>query len=105
MVARMLQRIRMYAFFIIPTYSLQVPCGTLAKNAEKGSDYIIGGLSATAHKHPWIARIRGFGCTKKTCGGSLISRKHLLTAFHCTNNAKNAYKPCDHSDGSVQYLL
>ena len=41
------------------------------------------------------------------CGGSLISRRLILTSYHCTFNPvhDSGYKPCDHSDGKRLAVL
>jgi len=80
------------------------PCGTLppAKSSKDDGMRIIGGRKAKENSHPWIARLVR-GCAAGLCAGALISRRHVLTAYHCTFNKNdktwNPLKgPCDHSD-------
>ncbi|CAI2300339.1 unnamed protein product [Caenorhabditis sp. 36 PRJEB53466] len=49
-----------------------------AENQERRSIY--GGRSATALEVPWAVRVQ-FG--NNLCSGSLISKRHILTASHC----------------------
>ncbi|KAK7070281.1 Tryptase gamma [Halocaridina rubra] len=42
---------------------------------------ISGGTAAMPHSHPWIAVL--FNRQKQFCGGSVIDKKHILTAAHC----------------------
>jgi len=58
-------------------------CGTTAYNYE--TDYIIGGQKTKPHRFPWTVRIisvnpPSFGF----CGGTLITSKHVATAYHCS---------------------
>ncbi|XP_063708425.1 trypsin alpha-3-like [Culicoides brevitarsis] len=46
---------------------------------------IVGGSPALSHQFPWQASVTSCsGRTCSLCGGSLITRKHVLTAAHCT---------------------
>merc|ERR1719309_849072 len=40
------------------------------------SSRILGGNVTTPNQYPWMVRLSG-------CGGSLISNRHVLTAYHC----------------------
>ncbi|KAL1425306.1 hypothetical protein MTO96_019319 [Rhipicephalus appendiculatus] len=47
---------------------------------------IINGLRAPEHRYPWIVLVQARDEVKKLtgiCGGSIITRKHVLTAGHC----------------------
>merc|ERR1711974_190685 len=66
-------------------------------------DEIIGGRVAEPNAFPWMVRITG-GCTKRNCGGALITSKHILTAYHCTF-AEGEREPCDHSDGERMAII
>jgi len=43
-----------------------------------GSDYIYGGDQTRGHTYPWIVSVQD-----GSCGGALISARHVLTAAHC----------------------
>merc|ERR1719357_336926 len=75
----------------------ELGCG-LSGTTKNANDYVIGGEKVVGHPYPWIARIFG-GCAGKDCAGTLITKRHLLTAFHCTHRRRGAKSPCDHSDG------
>merc|ERR1740137_235020 len=78
-------------------FILELCAGVIAE------DYIIGGSEAEPHEFPWVVRIAG-GCAgtgdakKNLCGGSLISPRLILFAFHCTVSKDDKSKPCDHTD-------
>eukprot|EP00096_Caligus_rogercresseyi_P010125 TRINITY_DN357_c0_g2_i1.p1 TRINITY_DN357_c0_g2~~TRINITY_DN357_c0_g2_i1.p1 ORF type:complete len:531 (-),score=72.03 TRINITY_DN357_c0_g2_i1:202-1656(-) len=42
---------------------------------------IVNGWPASKHEWPWIAAL--FNSGRQFCGGSLISKNHILTAAHC----------------------
>ena len=42
---------------------------------------IVGGNVADSHSWPWQASIRYNG--RHVCGGSVISKRHIITASHC----------------------
>lgn len=53
-------------------------CGKTFKN--RSSNRILGGSFASENEFPWQAYVQSsFG----SCGGALISRRHVLTAAHC----------------------
>jgi len=58
---------------------------------------ISGGREAS-HSYPWIVRLLG-GCAQGLCAGSLITARHVLTAFHCTIRPGSWHQSCDHTDG------
>jgi len=53
------------------------------------TDRILGGSAASPNQYPWMVR------TQIGCGGSLISDRHVLTAYHCVpvgSSETRAYK-------------
>ena len=52
----------------------------MERENEAGSK-IVSGWDADEGEWPWIAALLNNG--RQFCGGSLITRKHILTAAHC----------------------
>jgi len=65
---------------------------------------ISGGRHAEPHAFPWIVRLcrpskRAAGDVFCYCGGTLVTSKHVLTAFHCTDTdscTKRDFSKGDH---------
>jgi len=60
--------------------------GSVAEEVERvlcngNCERITAGFDADEHEWPWIAALMQNG--RQFCGGSLIDRKHILTAAHC----------------------
>ena len=58
----------------------QCPCGPVKDGA---TEKIILGDEAGENDYPWMVRVVGATPLPGGCGGSLISRKHVLTVAHC----------------------
>jgi choriolysin H len=56
-------------------------CGmeTISTSTKKRSIEISGGGFATPNQYPWMVRLSG-------CGGTLISNRHVMTAYHCVQS-------------------
>ncbi|XP_068624672.1 trypsin CFT-1-like isoform X2 [Battus philenor] len=65
---------------LAPCLAEQVNVNMAALNSSVGSR-IIGGSPTVIEKHPYTVQIM-FG-TQLTCGGSLITKRHVLSAAHC----------------------
>ena len=57
-------------------------CGK-ANTGGLDSERIIGGTEAGEHEFPWVVRININKASLSSCGGSIISSRHVLTAGHC----------------------
>ena len=77
-------------------------CG-ISKNADRR---IMGGLDAGYGQFPWTAhiKIRGPGIDK-VCGGTLIDRKWVLTAGHCTQYCLTPDCSQEISQGDITYKV
>lgn len=70
-------------------------CACGMQKYSSAGNRISGGTKIAPNEYPWIVRIDG----KSLCTGSLISDRHILTAFHCMANNGDS-EPFDHSDGT-----
>ncbi|XP_070491100.1 serine protease 7-like [Chironomus tepperi] len=69
----------------------QKGCGPIS------TDRVIGGVNARLREFPWIALL-GYQSTEKwKCGGTLISKRFVLTAAHCINKELNIVRLGEHT--------
>merc|ERR1712088_515726 len=76
----------MIVFFIlhllvVPTLQFSVESRAEECNCgkENVANRISGGSYASPNQYPWMVRLQ------MGCGGSLISDRHVLTAYHCVD--------------------
>merc|ERR1711874_339104 len=62
-------------------------CGV--ENVPTTNSRIQGGIFAAPNQYPWMVRLSG-------CGGSLISDRHVLTAYHCRSRHRRYAKVSVH---------
>ncbi|CAD6997914.1 unnamed protein product, partial [Ceratitis capitata] len=61
-------------------HGLPTQCG-IKNPAMPDQERIVGGTNASPKEFPWIAVL--FKSGKQFCGGSVITKNHILTAAHC----------------------
>ena len=81
----------------------QCPCGPVKDGA---TEKIILGDEAGENDYPWMVRVVGATPLPGGCGGSLISRRHVLTAAHCIHpySVKTWAESVDTRDKVIQNL-
>ncbi|XP_067621340.1 proclotting enzyme isoform X2 [Eurosta solidaginis] len=63
-------------------HGLPTQCG-IKNPAAPDQERIVGGTNASPNEFPWIAVL--FKSGKQFCGGSVITKNHILTAAHCVS--------------------
>jgi len=61
-------------------------CGNPAVEPYDSLTHIVGGVEARKYSWPWQCVVwitSGFGGDSYDCGGSVIDRRHILTAASC----------------------
>ena len=68
---------------IKPTEPIE-PCQCGQANRNKRGLVVVGGEETEANEYPWQVGLVSRTGKIPWCGGSLISKRHVLTAAHCT---------------------
>jgi len=70
-------------FGLPPRKALELDCECGKENTE--NNRISGGSIASPNQYPWMVRLQ------TGCGGSLISDRHVLTAYHCVDRGAGSW--------------
>lgn len=71
---------------LIVLHSLAAPEAQLnEEDCGFAAQYIVSGTTARPHQFPWVVFLElHFPSLKTRCGGSIVTKRHVLTAAHCT---------------------
>ncbi|XP_069703752.1 trypsin-1-like [Periplaneta americana] len=61
-------------------------CKCVCGSSSSSQGAIVGGVESRQHEFPWLVAI--FNGGSFDCGGTLITKKHVLTAAHCIDGRK-----------------
>ncbi|XP_015792587.1 phenoloxidase-activating factor 1 [Tetranychus urticae] len=73
--------------FLLVASAISAPSSDCECGIEGSKSRIRNGNKVKNHKYPWLTHIRGYEDRETgifyQCGGSLIDKKHIITAAHC----------------------
>ena len=80
-------------------YDKSYSCGQPLENEQTGRRIVNGKNVAPPHANPWMVTVskHKYGSNSQSsygCGGTLISRKHVLSAVHCAIRCQNNTDKC-----------
>ena len=75
-------------FIFVSRCGAECDCGTFETITTSQNSRIWNGFDAPSRRYPWYVHIKEFHKKKEvqSSGGTLISKKHVLTCAHCVKH-------------------